>query len=116
MDIYRPNQSFSNNITSKNSIPTGVKGAKLQDLYLKEVLQEQDKGICLIQDKYLAYLQQRISIVSSPLCYIGSVIQEEKEACPPERMSDDCPLSGVSILFDQVVLPSGKAINSCSSI
>ena len=81
MDIFMSNQTLSDNISSKNPGFTGVKGTKLVDPHLKELLQEQDKQICLSRDKSLTNLQQKVFSVYGPLCRIWSVIEEEKEAC-----------------------------------
>ena len=41
--VWRWIETLSDDILSKNPIPTGFKGVKLLDPYLKEPLQEQDK-------------------------------------------------------------------------
>ena len=106
-DIFILNQTLSNNILSQNSVPACVKRAKSLDTYLKQLLQKQDQRICLSQDKSLANVQERNSIVYDPLWCIWLVIQEEEEACPLspppplEKISGDHSLPEISNLFNQ---------------
>ena len=51
---------------SFNPVPENLKRGKILDPYLRELLAEQDKYICLNQDKTLDNLQQRIAFVHGP--------------------------------------------------
>ena len=79
------------------------------------MLAEQDKYICLNQDKTLGNLQQRIAFVYGPLTKIWTAMEAEKESYLAEE-GEANPLFEMSKLFDQVVLLLGQAMNSCSYI
>ena len=58
---------------------------KILDPYLRELLAEQDKYICLNQDKTLGNIQQRIALVYGPLTKIWTGMEAEKESYLPEE-------------------------------
>ena len=62
-------------------VPGNLKRGKILYPYLRELLAEQDKYICLKQDKTLGNLQQRISFVYRPLTKIWTALEAEKESC-----------------------------------
>ena len=64
---------------SFNPVPENVKRGKTLDPYLRELLAEQEKYICLNQDKTLGNLQQRIAFVYGPLTKIWTAMEGEKE-------------------------------------
>ena len=66
MDNFVSNQTLINEIMSFNPVPENLKRGKILDPYLRELLAEQDKYICLNQDKTLDNLQQRIAFVYGP--------------------------------------------------
>ena len=65
---------------SFNPVPENLKRAKILDPYVRELLAQQDKYICLNQDKKLRNLQQRIAFVYGPLTKIWTAMQAEKES------------------------------------
>ena len=95
MDNFVPNQTLIGEIMSFNAVPENLKKGKILDPYLRELLAEQAKYICLNQDKRLRNIQQRIAFV-----YEG----ETK------------PLFEMSKLFDQVIFLLKQATISCSYI
>ena len=108
MDNFVSNQTLINEIMSFNPVPENLKRGKILDPYLRELLAEQDKYICLKQDKTLSNLQQRISFVYRPLTKIWTAMEAEKESYLAEE-GETNPLFEMSKLFDQVM-------NSCSYI
>ena len=70
MDNFVSNQTLIDKIMSFNLVPENLKKDKILDPYLRELLAEQDKHICLNQDKTLSNLQQRIAFVYGPLTKI----------------------------------------------
>ena len=58
MDNFVSNQTFINEIISFNPVPENLKKGKILGTYLRELLAEQNKYICLNQDKTLSNLQQ----------------------------------------------------------
>ena len=95
MDNFVPNQTLIGEIMSLNAVPENLKKGKVLDPYLRELLAEQAKYICLNQDKRLRNIQQRIAFV-----YEG----ETK------------PLFEMSKLFDHVIILLRQATISCSYI
>ena len=79
------------------------------------MLTEQDKYICLNQDKPFANLQQRIAFVYEPLTKIWTAMDAEKESYLADE-GETNPQFELSKLFDQVILLLGQAMNSCSYI
>lgn len=77
-------QTFPDNILSENAVPTVVKGANLKDPYLKELLQVQDKRICLSQDESLANLQQSIFLVYGPFVS-GQPLRMKRKVAPQKN-------------------------------
>ena len=73
MDNFVSNQTLINGIMSFNPAPENLKRGKILDAYLRELLAEQDKYICLNQDKTLSNLQQRIAFVYGPFTKIWTV-------------------------------------------
>ena len=73
MDNFVSNQTLINGIMSFNPAPENLKRGKILDAYLRELLAEQDKYICLNQDKTLGNLQQRIAFVYGPFTKIWTV-------------------------------------------
>ena len=80
MDNFVSNQTLINEIMSFNPVPENLKRGKILDPYLRELLAEQDKNICLNQDKTLGNLQQRIAFVHGPLTKIWTAMAAEKES------------------------------------
>ena len=70
MDNFVSNQTLINEIMSFNTVPENLKKGKILDPYLRELLAEQDKYICLNQDKTWSNLQQRIDFVCGLLTKI----------------------------------------------
>ena len=115
MDNFVSNQALINEIMSSNPVPENLKRGKILDLYLRELLAEQDKYICLNQDKTLGNLQQRIAFVYGSLTNIWTAMETEKESYLAEE-GETNPLFEMSKLFDQVNLLLCQAMNSCSDI
>ena len=115
MDNFVSNQTLINEIMSFNPVPENLKRGKILDPYLRELLAEQDKYICLKQDKTLSNLQQRISFVYRPLTKIWTAMEAEKESYLAEE-GETNPLFEMSKLFDQIILLLGQAMDSCSYI
>ena len=65
---------------SLNPLPENLKKGKILDPYLRELLGEHDKYICLNQDKTLSNLRQRIAFVYAPLTKIWTAMEAEKES------------------------------------
>ena len=80
MDNFVSNQTLIDKIMSFNLVPENLKKDKILDPYLRELLAEQDKHICLNQDKTLSNLQQRIAFVFGPLQKIWTAMEAEKES------------------------------------
>ena len=114
MDNFVSNQTLINEIMSFNPVPENLKRGKILDPYLRELLAEQDKYICLNQDKTLGNLQQRIAFVYGPLTKIWTAMETEKESYLAEE-GETNSLFEMSKLFDQVFLLLGQAMNSCFS-
>ena len=112
MDNFVSNQTLINEIMSFNPVPENLKRGKTLDPYLRELLAEQDKYICLNQDKTLGNLQQRIAFVYGSLTKIWTAMEAEKESHLGDE-GDTNPLFEMSKLFDQVILLLGQAMNSC---
>ena len=51
MDNFVSNQTLINEVTPLNHVPENLKKCKILDLYLRKLLVEQDKDICLNQGK-----------------------------------------------------------------
>ena len=115
MDNFVSNQTLTNEIMSFNPVPEHLKRGKTLDPYLRELLAEQDKYICLNQDKTLGNLQQRIAILYGPLRKIWTTLEAEREYSLADE-GETNPLFEMSKLFDQVILLLGQAMNSCSCI
>ena len=81
MDNFVSNQTLFNEIMFFNNVSENLKKGKTLDPYLGELLAEQDKYICLNQDKTLSNIQQRITFVYGPLTKICSAMEAEKESC-----------------------------------
>ena len=113
MGNFVSNQTLINEIMSFNPVPENLKRGKILDPYLRELLAEQDKNICLNQDKTLGNLQQRIAFVHGPLTKIWTAMAAEEESYLAEE-GETNPLFEMSKLFDQVFLLLGQAMNSCS--
>ena len=96
-------------------MPEKLKRGKILDPYLRELLAEQDKYICLTQGKTLGDLQQRIAFVYGPLTKLWTEMEAEKESYLADEGKTN-PLFEMPKLFDQVVLLLGQAVNSCSYI
>ena len=80
MGNFVSNQKLINEIISFNPVPDNLKRGKILDTYLRDLLAEQDKYICLNQGKTLGNLQQRIAFVHGPLTKIWTVIETKKES------------------------------------
>ena len=80
MDNFISNQTLTNEIMSFNLVPEHLKRGKTLDPYLRELLAEQDKYICLNQDKTLGNLQQRIAVLYGPLRKIWATLEAERES------------------------------------
>ena len=80
MANFVSNQTLMNEIMSFNPVPENLKRGKILDPYLRELLAEQDKYICLNQDKTLGNLQQRTAFVYGPLANIWTAMEAEKES------------------------------------
>ena len=80
MDNFVSNQTLIDKIMSFNLVPENLKKDKILDPYVRELLAEQDKYICLNQDKTLSNLQQRIAFVFGPLQKIWTAMEAEKES------------------------------------
>ena len=115
MDNFVSNRTLTNEIMYFNPVPENLKRGKTLDPYLRELLAEQDKYICLNQDKTLGNLQQRIAFVYGPLTKIWTAMEAEKESYLAEE-GETNPLFEMSKLFDQVALLLGQPMNSCSYI
>ena len=80
MDNFVSNQTLIDKIMSFNLVPENLKQDKILDPYVRELLAEQDKYICLNQDKTLSNLQQRIAFVFGSLQKIWIAMEAEKES------------------------------------
>ena len=112
MENFISNQKLINEIMSFNPVPEHLKRGKILDPYLRELLAEQDKYICLNQNKTLGNLQQRIILCMGLSKKFGLQRRLKKESYLPEE-GETNPLLEMSKLFDQVVLLLGHAMNSC---
>ena len=63
---------------SFNLAPENLQKGKTLDPHLRELLAEQDKYICLNQNKTLSNLQQRIAFVYGNLAKICTAIEAEE--------------------------------------
>ena len=115
MDNFVSNQTSVNEIMSFNPVPQNLKRRKILDPYLTELLTEQDKYICLNQDKPFGNLQQRIAFVYGHLTKIWTAMEAEKESYLADEGETNSQFE-LSKLFDQVILLLGQAMNSCSYI
>ena len=80
IDKFISNQTSINEIMSFNPVPENLKRVKILDPYSKVLLAEQDKYICLNQNKTLSNLQQRIAFVYGPLTKVWTAVETEKES------------------------------------
>ena len=77
-----------------------MRGCKKLDGFIKEMLLEQSKSICLSQEKSLANLQQRIEFVYGPLSKIWAAVEEEKtKAEDGGNVDENDPIFATSQLF-----------------
>ena len=97
MGNFVSNQTLINEIMSFNPVSENLKRGKILDPYLRELLAEQDKYICLNQDKTLGNLQQRIAFVYGPLTKVWTALEAESYLAA-ERETN--PLFEMSKLFD----------------
>ena len=80
MDNFVWYQTLINEITmSFSPEPENLKRSKILDPYLRELLAQQDKYMCLKQDKTLNNLQQRIAFVYGPLTKIWTAMEAKQE-------------------------------------
>ena len=100
---------------SFNPVLELLKRDKILDPYLRELVAEQGKYICLNQDKTLGNLQQRIAFAYGSLTKIWTAMEAEKESYLADE-GETNPLFKMSKFFDQVVSLLGQAMNSCSYI
>ena len=100
---------------SFNPVPENLKKGKILDPYLKELLAEQDKYICLNQEKTFRNLQQRMTFVCGPLTKIWTAVEAEKESYVADK-GETKPLYEISKLFNQFILLLGQAMNLSSYI
>ena len=77
MDNFVSNQTLINEIMSFNPVPENLERGKILDPYLRELLAEQDKYICLNQDKTLGNLQRRIAFVYGPHTKVWTALEAE---------------------------------------
>ena len=80
MNNFVSNQALINEIMSFNPVPENLKRGKILNPYLRELLAEQDKYICLDQDKTLGNLQQKTAFVYGPFANIWTAMEAEKES------------------------------------
>ena len=80
VEKFVSNQTAINEIMSFNLVPENLKRVKILDSFLRILLAEQDKYICLNQDKTLSNLQQIISFVYGPLTKIWTAVEAQKES------------------------------------
>ena len=113
MDNFISNQTLTNEIMSFNLVPEHLKRGKTLDPYLRELPAEQDKYICLNQDKTLGNLQQRIAVLYGPLRKIWATLEAEREYSLADE-GETNSLFEMSKLFDQVILLLGQTMNSYS--
>ena len=115
MDNFDSSQTLIYNETmSFNPVPENLKKGKILDPYWRELPAEQDKYICLNQDKALSNLQQRIAFVYGPLTKFLPWMDAAKESYVADEGGNN--LFEISKLFDQVILLLGQAIKLCSCI
>ena len=114
IDTFITNQSLKENILVENPVPANVHGCKKLDSFVREMLVEQNKTICMSQEKSLANLQQRIENIYEPLSKVWSAIEMEKVNVDNENEED--LIFTMSSLFDQTILLLGQAVNSCAYI
>ena len=115
IDNFVSNQTLINEIMSFNPVPEKLKKGKILHPYLRELLAEQDKYICLNMDKTLSNLQKRIAFVYGPFTKICTAMEAEKESYVADERETN-PLFEMSKLFDQVILLLGQAMYLCSYI
>ena len=112
MDNFVSNQTFINEIISFNPVPENLKKGKILGIYLRELLAEQNKYICLNQDKTLSNLQQRIAFAYGTITNILTAIEVEKKFYVADE-GETNPLFETSKLFNQVILLLAHSMNSC---
>ena len=81
-------------------VPENLKKGKILDPYLRELLTEQDKHICLNQDKTLGNLQEKVAFVYWPLTKIWTAMEAEKESYVAGNRETN-PFFELSKIFDQ---------------
>ena len=113
--LFVSNQTLINEIMSFNPVLELLKRDKILDPYLRELVAEQGKYICLNQDKTLGNLQQRIAFAYGSLTKIWTAMEAEKESYLADE-GETNPLFKMSKFFDQVVSLLGQAMYSCSYI
>ena len=77
MAKFVSNETLINEIMYFNAVPENLKRGKILDPYLTELRAEQDKYICLNQDKTLGNLQQKIAFVYGPITKILTAMEAE---------------------------------------
>ena len=113
MDSFVSNQTLINEIMSFKVPPENLKKDKNLDPYLGEQLADQDKYICLNQNKTLSNFQQIIAFVYEPLTKIWTAMESEKEPCVADERGT-IHLLEMPNHFDQVILLLEKAMDLCS--
>ena len=71
---------LQNEITSFNLVSGNVLNAKTLDPYLRELLTEHYKHICISLDKQLTTLPQQKNLVYGPLSIICAAMKPDREA------------------------------------
>ena len=100
IDSSVSNQTLINEIMSFNPVQESLNKGKTLDPFLRELLAEQSKCICL--NKTLSNLQQRIAFVYGPLTKIWTAMETEKESDVADQGESNSLLERPK-LFDQLI-------------
>ena len=115
-NLFIQNQYIKEAIMTYNPIPTNVNLTRDIDPVVRDLLMEGDKRICLSKDHQLSSIQQRVSFIFGPLSRLWAAMEEEKRMILQSEADEATKenIKAMSQLFDQTIMLTGQAFNSCS--
>ena len=115
-NLFIQNQYIKEAIMTYNPIPNNINLTREIDPVVRDLLMEGDKRICLSKDHQLSSIQQRVSFILGPLSRLWAAMEEEKHLILQSEADEATKenIKAMSQLFDQTIMLTGQAFNSCS--
>lgn len=107
MKCHVSEKDIKDKVLSENPVPSNIKRVPELDLYIKILLQDNDKYATLKSEKVLKGLHDKVNTVFGPLTRIWAVMDAEKDSHP-----NDEALSEMACLFEQTILLLSQTCNS----